>query len=51
MEKDILELLNWELYMITPYLFLQHFMSQGILFSSDEVVGKGILGKNCASNI
>lgn len=51
MEKDVLEKLEWELYMITPFLFLQHFLGQGILFSSDEVLGKGSLGKSSAANI
>lgn len=35
MEKDILETLNWELYIITPFMLIQHFLSQGILFTSD----------------
>ena len=37
MEKHILETLNWELYMVTPYEFIKYFTSQGILFTSDEI--------------
>ena len=37
MEKDILETLNWELNIMTPFVFLQHFTCQGILFTSDEI--------------
>lgn len=27
MEKNILETLNWEIYIVTPYQFIQHFIS------------------------
>ncbi len=34
-EKHILESMNWDLHITTPYEILQHFISQGILFSTD----------------
>jgi hypothetical protein len=41
MEKDILETLHWDIYIITPYQIIQHFISQGILFTTDEIETKG----------
>lgn len=37
MERDILETLNWEIYIVTPFQLVQYFTSQGILFTTDEL--------------
>lgn len=37
MEKNVLETLNWELSFTTTYDFIHHFISQGIVFTNDQI--------------
>ena len=38
MERHILQSLHWELHIVTSYDILQHFLAQGIIFSSDSII-------------
>jgi hypothetical protein len=38
MEQHLLEFLHWDLYLVTPFDLLQHFLSQGLLFTSDTLI-------------
>ena len=40
MEKHILETLRWDLYLVTPYDIFQHFLSQGVVFTTDKIQSK-----------
>lgn len=37
-ERHFLQTLQWQLHLVTPHDMLQHFLSQGIIFSSDFLI-------------
>jgi hypothetical protein len=40
MEQNILRVLDWEMFLITPFDIVNHFLAQGVIFTSDRVWSK-----------
>jgi hypothetical protein len=44
-EIEILQLLDWNLNIVTPYSFIKNYLSQGIVLSTDKISLRGIEGE------
>lgn len=48
MESDLMRVLNWDIYYVTTFDFIQHFIAQGLVFTNDLIEKDGKTSKPSA---